>query len=759
MELLEESRELCQLGLRGLFSLWNHSVDDMTAFRTSMPQAAAFYPTATLHWAIALSETGALSEERRYSRNTLHVFGLEVSGLQSPPPSRKGILDRLVSLGVDGKSARWVDALLLSSSHTASATGKAPKVRQLIPLGHLSDLLHSLLVKHRDTQSKATPAIQNGLRSIIEKTLVVFSREDTYPETKKLRPSSIMSAVAMMDDCYLSPYLALHAASVVAKAAPLLTRDVARDKLVEALRDNLAKYFELEVYRSAARRGGSLDPQFDPVSLVFALRGWDLLEPSARTTPFFRSCLGVVVSAQHDDGCWSDGISVSFDETGDSTQQQSIDVCLSLAEIVFQPTLLQHCDVHSKSLAQEVRPAIERTIRYLRASLRWVEQGSEDGLIRIPGWVSDRVRAPGVIETWTTALATRVSMLAALIERVIERAQILDQFPTTKSPPIEGPWGPRDDNVSPILSRWDKAMVRSDLPQDPVLVIQEDLLTPIESQWKRGLFTLLPTERLVSFLVFGPPGSGKTYFVSQVADALGWPLISLNPGHFISDGLDAIESTASAVFRQICVLEHVVVFFDECDELFRDRDDVSGTHRSILSFVTACMLTKLQKLHDVRRVVYFAATNYLRRIDLAVRRPGRFDRILLLDRPDKMATMELMRRRIMEVQEKDQVPDTLEKKLPSIVDSIAGLTAQEIRRVGRELAKKKKLTTSFLDDFRHSKADYVEWCVKNGAAEIDAAKVYQDEEKSRIVESWSRVENFDAQNKRLKGKWPVAYPH
>jgi len=162
-----------------------------------------------------------------------------------------------------------------------------------------------------------------------------------------------------------------------------------------------------------------------------------------------------------------------------------------------------------------------------------------------------------------------------------------------------------------------------------------------------------------SGILFGPPGTGKTTFVEQLAETLGWPLIRIDPSDFLRRGTPNVPRVAREIFGDLSLLKDCVVLFDECEEFFRDRDPVvedlsagSSTGREPSGGVerrqaeidsvtgpgrpterpvpeqrlwTASFLTLLQDLHDLANVIFIAATNHYESMDTAVIRPGRFD--------------------------------------------------------------------------------------------------------------------------------------
>lgn len=246
---------------------------------------------------------------------------------------------------------------------------------------------------------------------------------------------------------------------------------------------------------------------------------------------------------------------------------------------------------------------------------------------------------------------------------------------------------------------------------------------------RRGSYFLRPAKNGVSFIIYGPPGSGKTYLISQFARALGWPLVSLNPGYFIEEGLESIEAIAGRIFSDLMKLDHAIVFFDECDELFRDRavSDKEGS-RNILSFATASMLPKLQKLHDARKVIFILGTNYVQNIDLAIRRPGRFDAILLLDRPDLAARAAISNDAIARSRHDGQTADGDSLLAEQIARETDGWMIEQI--MSYSAARAAEYTPP-----APSTSDYADWCTNDGEQEIRAAGV-ADQVVSQILERW-----------------------
>lgn len=199
----------------------------------------------------------------------------------------------------------------------------------------------------------------------------------------------------------------------------------------------------------------------------------------------------------------------------------------------------------------------------------------------------------------------------------------------------------------------------------------------------------------------------------------------------IQQGLESIEAVAGSIFSDLMQLDHAVVFFDECDELFRDRKLTEEGSRNILSFATASMLPKLQKLHDTRKVLFILGTNYVRNIDTAIRRPGRFDAVLLFDRPDRNARL------------------AVATDIIASAKGGAGVSAEEIANEsdGWMIEQLMAHTRGKLAGKAYptpSTTDYCEWCRDDGQKELAAAGVPKQTTKN-VLARWAphmeRAEN------------------
>jgi hypothetical protein len=140
-----------------------------------------------------------------------------------------------------------------------------------------------------------------------------------------------------------------------------------------------------------------------------------------------------------------------------------------------------------------------------------------------------------------------------------------------------------------------------------------------------------------SAIFFGPPGTSKTELAKKVADFLGWPLLLIDPSLLLRKGMDGMQGEANTIFRMLEETERVVVLFDEFDELVRERG--SSDSEPFSRLLTTAMLPKLASIHKRATLVFIIATNHVGEFDLAIRRRGRFDRVVQIMPPTYEAKM------------------------------------------------------------------------------------------------------------------------
>lgn len=708
----EDLKRWCVIAIGSVGSLWDAARS--SAWRDSHERKAGatrFRPTVTLNAINAFAEYGLLG-----SRSPPVLAGTE-SLRVDPVTITARFLDAVRPLG----GGNWFDGILSTSAHGKGA-------RSAILISHLFAGLRNLA--EAGLPPVSVIEIDQGGEKASE-SLVRLIETAGDPTATAAVASDLSVAERLASNPRFSPDLSLYVAQAFVdrrsfrRALGLAATGI--DPRIERVEGILRRYFEREADRLMARHGIPTDSAFDPVSLVFALRGLFLLSPSEfRQTDFFRACVNAVIAGQNRDGTWPDGVSALEDEGRDTLQHPSVKVAVTLADVVFDLKMLTRFTSHEIATLSESTAALRRTADHLASTYY-----AGDGPISGSGWVSDRVRWPQTSEMWINALVAQLYLRVHFATQAIERAAILAEF-TARWPDSSA----RDPDAR--LNHWTSDVVEPDEITVPCELLCSRIIAPIIDQQKRELAVIQPSQTGVSVLLYGPPGSGKTYLVKQLAATLDWPLVELNPGTFLTEGTEFIEYRARQVFETLIRLRHAVVFFDECDELLLDREQQDPGNRNILSFVTACMLPKFQELHDARTVIFVVATNYVARIDKAIRRPGRVDLLLLYDRPDQRA-----RRAILTKQWATITPAPPVADIDGASSNTNGLTTTEVLAY----AKKRDPRAPVPPGTRN---DYIDWCISCGDSELAAGRL-EPTQKQRVQERWSRIPGYV---EALKGKKP-----
>jgi len=139
-------------------------------------------------------------------------------------------------------------------------------------------------------------------------------------------------------------------------------------------------------------------------------------------------------------------------------------------------------------------------------------------------------------------------------------------------------------------------------------------------------------------LLYGPPGCGKTFIAKATAGEINAKFLSLSIHELISPFTGEGEKALHMAFEWARDNKPTVIFLDEIDAIGMSRSKTSGALRTLVNV----FLTELDGVFtDNEGILVVGATNLPWEIDSALRRPGRFDRIIFVTPPDRKARVKL----------------------------------------------------------------------------------------------------------------------
>jgi transitional endoplasmic reticulum ATPase len=160
-------------------------------------------------------------------------------------------------------------------------------------------------------------------------------------------------------------------------------------------------------------------------------------------------------------------------------------------------------------------------------------------------------------------------------------------------------------------------------------------------QRNRGVFAHLGISPPRGVLLVGPPGTGKTMIARAVANETGAHFITINAPEIVDKFYGASEQQLRAIFDAARKHAPAIIFIDEIDAIAQKRDSLSG-EKQVERRIVAQLLTLMDGLAARGEVVVLAATNLPDSLDPALRRPGRFDREIRVDPPDREGRAEII---------------------------------------------------------------------------------------------------------------------
>ena len=157
-------------------------------------------------------------------------------------------------------------------------------------------------------------------------------------------------------------------------------------------------------------------------------------------------------------------------------------------------------------------------------------------------------------------------------------------------------------------------------------------------------------------LLYGPPGTGKTLLARAVAGEAGVPFFSISGSDFVEMFVGVGASRVRDLFEQAKQASPCIVFMDEIDAVGRHRGAGLGGGHDEREQTLNQLLVEMDGFEMKDNIILIAATNRPDILDPALLRPGRFDRQIVVDRPDRNG-----RRKILEVHSKGKPLDARDR--------------------------------------------------------------------------------------------------
>ncbi len=181
-------------------------------------------------------------------------------------------------------------------------------------------------------------------------------------------------------------------------------------------------------------------------------------------------------------------------------------------------------------------------------------------------------------------------------------------------------------------------------------------------------------------LLYGPPGTGKTLLARAVAGEAGVPFFSISGSDFVEMFVGVGASRVRDLFEQAKQNSPCIIFMDEIDAVGRHRGAGMGGGHDEREQTLNQLLVEMDGFEMKDNIILIAATNRPDILDPALLRPGRFDRQVVVDRPDRKG-----RKRILEVHTRGK-PLAKEIDLDSLAGQTPGFTGADLANLINEAA-------------------------------------------------------------------------
>ncbi|MDY7004767.1 MAG: ATP-dependent zinc metalloprotease FtsH3 [Cyanobacteriota bacterium] len=208
-------------------------------------------------------------------------------------------------------------------------------------------------------------------------------------------------------------------------------------------------------------------------------------------------------------------------------------------------------------------------------------------------------------------------------------------------------------------------------------------------------FTAVGAKIPKGVLLVGPPGTGKTLLAKAVAGEAGVPFFSISGSEFVEMFVGVGASRVRDLFEQAKSNAPCIVFIDEIDAVGRQRGAGLGGGNDEREQTLNQLLTEMDGFEGNTGIIIIAATNRPDVLDAALLRPGRFDRQVVVDRPDYAGRLEILN---VHARGKSLSKDVDLEKIARRTPGFTGADLSNLLNEGAILAARRNLTEISMDE-------------------------------------------------------------
>jgi cell division protease FtsH len=197
-------------------------------------------------------------------------------------------------------------------------------------------------------------------------------------------------------------------------------------------------------------------------------------------------------------------------------------------------------------------------------------------------------------------------------------------------------------------------------------------------------------------LLVGPPGTGKTLLAKAVAGEAGVPFFSLSGSDFVEMFVGVGAARVRDTFQQAVAKSPCIIFIDELDALGKSRGNGAVPSHDEREQTLNALLVEMDGFDSNSGVIVMAATNRPETLDAALLRPGRFDRQVLVDRPDINGREKILKVHVKNVK---LAEDVNLKHIAAMTSGFVGADLANLVNEAALLAARKEKDLVTIDEF------------------------------------------------------------